>query len=297
MDSINSARAVRDSILRFAGSAWEGLNAFVKTPVFVFLVGGSFAAWYPAIRNATTPASERAAQKAEQEARADAALIAPILANLDIKDKGKYQASRAILRKLAGDTSGGKRPVIVAAIQALEDVGAQVYPNQTSTAPVDTTDKGAQRVYEAPTAKAASDSTATPRFRPAVALVTPLKDSGISSRVLAPAPLPEDPALVRLRSAAIYIQANQSDGNRITLAESLRHQLVDAKILALAVQRMDSSKIPRYTQVRYYHEEDRAMAEDLAELASTWGHLRVVLKKPTGWNASQGILELWLGKS
>ena len=297
MDSNNSIRTVLDPTFRFGTWAWDTLNALVKTPVFVFLVGGSFAAWYPAIHSATTPASEKAAQKAEQEAREDAALIAPILANLDIKDPGKYQASRAILLELAGDTARGERPVIIAAIHALEGVATQVYQAPTLTATVDTTDKGTERVFEAAARVPSSDSVAKPVPKPTMAIAHPTKDSEIPPRAFVSAPEPEDPGLARLRSAAIYIQANQSDPDRVALAETLRRQLLDAKIIAPAVQRIEPSRIPRHTQVRYYHDEDRAMAEDLAELASTKAHLRVVLKKPNGLKATQGILELWLGKS
>lgn len=297
MDSNDSFRTGLDPAIRFGAWTWEKLNALVKTPVFVFLVGGSFAAWYPTIHNATTPASEKAAQKAAQDAREDAALIAPLLANLDVKDPGKYQASRAILLELAGDTARGERPVIVAAIHALEGVATQVYQAPTLTASVDTSDKGSERVFEVAARSTPSDSVARPQPRPTAVAAVSAKDSAIPGRVQAPAPSPEDPALARLRTAAIYIQASQSDPDRLALAETLRRQFLDAKILAPAVQRIESSRIPRHTQVRYYHDEDRAMAEELAELASTKAHLRVVLKKPIGLKATPGILELWLGKS
>jgi hypothetical protein len=260
------------------------LNDVVKSPLFVFLVGGSFASFYPSIRAFLTPDGEKRAEREAEGDRADAALIAPILANMDFRDPGRYRASRAILQELAEDSLDGPRSVIVRALRAMDSMGIQVMaPPATDARPDDS----------------ASDSVVAPSAPVAEGLRANVASGSGSTTLPAPAeatPPADTMVPTQLRNAAVYIQAEGGDSGEVGRAGRMRSSLQRANVLAPAVQALDRKRIPDNSVVRYYHEADRDNAYRLAQLAARRLGRPVAVRKFDNEAAVAGVLELWLGR-
>jgi len=243
--------------------AWGHLNAFVQSPIFVFLFGASFATLLPTIKGCTDSADQVALQKAEVQTRADATLIAPFIANLDADKPGKFEASRAALTALesaASAANGGKSPAVYAAVNgAIIAVGETVYAKPPKP-----------------------DNEAT---RQAIAA---------ASSVLPPAAGDKPSVDLLTRGTLVYIEAGRDNQQSKAYAKSLWTSLRSASVLAPGVEELANITMPKQTQVRFYHDEDRAKAQQLAEMVSKITNSITLLAKPH-LDARPGTLEVWFG--
>jgi hypothetical protein len=246
--------------------AFDLVNTLVKSPLFVFIFGASFATIYPAIKSALTPAGELQRQKAQEDARADATLIAPFLANLSATEPGKFQASRAALQALQrASQSGGsdkERPMFVAVNEAVDAVAKQIWPptekNVLTQAVVENIDKNATVAPKVADAPAASFS--------------------------------------QLQNALVYIQVDRNDRAQQALAERIMKVLRTNSVVAPGIEKLPASTMPSKTQVRYFHESDRPRAESLAAIVSREIEGKQVYLAQPKLSAKEGTLELWFGK-
>lgn len=248
-----------------AKQLWGVINEFVKSPLFVFIFGASLATIYPTFKNIVTPASELEIQKTREEARADAALVAPFLANLSANEPGKFQASRAALQALehasSSSANGKESPMFVAVNKAIDAVAKQIWP---------------------PTEKAALTAAVVQQIDKNAKAASPLLDSANISYSL-------------LQNAAVYIQVNRENRIKQETAERILEALRSNSVVAPDIQKLAPSTMPNKTQIRYFHDSDRAKAEDLASIVSQETKLTVYIAKPN-LDAKEGTLEIWLGK-
>jgi hypothetical protein len=66
--------------------------------------------------------------------------------------------------------------------------------------------------------------------------------------------------------------------------------------LAPGIERLENSKIPKNTQVRYFNNSDLSKANNLAAIVQKTTNAKVYTVNP-GLKATEGTLELWLGKN
>lgn len=254
-------------------AAWDGLNEVVKSPVFVFFVGGSFIAFLPRLEEWRLPESERLARQQEQQTRADAAVVVPFLANLDASQPGKFRATKAALdalgsaSKLAHD--GKESPLFEGVNASVKAITDQLWPQ-----PVTTT----------------ADIPAEPA--PAAA-PSPGSGGGYASRPTSPAAPPAPPA--NLAQTCVYIQVARNDAAKLQWAADLKSQLTARSSLVPAIQQMSEQVVPRQTQVRYFNAEDRGNALAVATVVSGITHTEVGVARPA-LQAKPGTLEVWFSK-
>jgi hypothetical protein len=251
---------------------WDGLNEVVKSPVFVFFVGGSFIALLPRIEEWRLPRAEQQARAQEQQARADAALVAPFLVNLNANEQGRFRASAAALKTLEDASrrahDGQPSPMFEGVNAAIEAVARQLWP------PPPTTTNTPVAIDLTPVAGAA------PGY-------------GTSGSAAASAP-PAAPA-ANLAQACVYIQVARDDAAKRKLAAALKTELDARAILAPGIQLMSDSVIPNRTQVRYFNDDDRGTAQALAAVVKGTTNADPTLARPA-LQAKPGTLEVWFGK-
>jgi hypothetical protein len=97
------------------------------------------------------------------------------------------------------------------------------------------------------------------------------------------------------RNAVVYIQADKQAPAAVATANDLSHALNSKGIFSPGVQRMPSDTIPKWTQVRYFNDGDKAAAESLARVVSARLQRPVATAQPK-LPAKEGTLEIWLGK-
>ena len=240
------------------------LNNAVKSPLFVFLFGASLATVYPALKSFFTPESELALQKAQEEARADASLIAPFLNNLDSTQRGKFEASRAALRELENAShsarNGTHSPVFVAVNKAIEAVAVQLFPSTTGQVTPAVNQEIERSAAQAPSAVKA-----------------------------------KTPSYDRLRDAVVYVEVDRGDDAQQKQAKQLVDILRDNSVTTPGIERLATATMPSKTQVRYFNDSDRSLAEELASIAIGATGQPVVVVKPS-LTAKVGTLELWFGR-
>jgi hypothetical protein len=244
---------------------WNGINDFIKSPVFVFLIGSSFITLYPTIKNHFTSQSELEAQRVEAEARADAALVAPFLANLSTTDPGRFLASSAALHALEFAskpiTKDKTRLIFTAVNKAIDAVAINLYPP---------TDKsGLTKAFIQKTDNI---------VKPAISVSVDL-----------------DASYSRLQNSIVYIQVEKNKPNKNLLAQTVMNTLRAKSILAPGIERLDGDKIPQKTQVRYFYDTDLANANDLAAIVKNLTTIEV-FTVILNLKAKKGTLELWFGK-
>jgi hypothetical protein len=244
---------------------WDGLNEIVKSPLFVFLVGSSFLTFYPVIRPYLMSEQELKAQQVETAARADAALVAPFLASLNTNEPKRFQAARAALRVLEVATQTGEKGegnrIFKAVNVAIDTAAEQVYhpPEKTILTP-----KQVQKIDRA---------TEAPRV-----------------------PLGLDALYASLQSSIVYIQIEINKKEKQSMADTIRNTLRKNSVLAPGIERLENSKIPKNTQVRYFNDSDLSKANNLAAIVQKITSAKVYTVNP-GLKATEGTLELWLGKN
>jgi len=246
---------------RFLGA----LSEIIKSPVFVFVFGASLGTAYPTIKDWLTPSDQIALLKAQEQARADAALIAPFIGNLDVNKPGQFEATRAALLALEASATaadGGKKPPVYAAVnRAIEAVGVQLRP---------------------PTDKAQL-STEVNRQIEAIAKPAP------------PQPVNSPPSIELLgKGTLVYIQVDRDNARSQGLAEATLGALRAASVLAPGIEKLATTTMPKRTQVRYFYDEDRSKAEQLAAVVSKITGGETLLAKPK-LDAKLGTLEVWFG--
>jgi hypothetical protein len=240
------------------------LNELVKSPLFVFLFGASAATLYPAIKTLITPDSTLEVQRLREEAREDAVLIAPFVANLDADEPGKFEASRAALQALALASKGNaqtERPMFIAVNSAIQAVAVQLRP---------------------PTDKKA---------------LTPVVIQEIANNAAAapPATVEKSISYSSLKDAIVYIQVSSDNAPQQDAARKLSQTLRSNSVITPAIENLAASIMPNKTQVRYFHDSDRAEAETLAEVVRRETNSAVYLAKPN-LSAKPGTLEVWFAK-
>ncbi len=242
---------------------WKVVNEVVRSPLFVFIFGASI---MPIINYISTPASEIEAIKVREEARTDAALIAPFLANLNINEPGKFQASQAALRELERlsktSENGNKSPMFAAVNKAVEAVSKGIWP-------------------------------APPKTNLTVAVV-----QQIDNLAAQPDALPKSTvtSYSLLQSASVvYIQVNKDSPAQQETAQKVLKTLQANSVLAPGIEKLARNTMPKNTQIRYFNDTDRAKADDLAAIVSQETNLKVYVVKPN-IKAKEGVLEIWLGK-
>lgn len=238
----------------------------VKSPLFVFIFGASLGTAYPTVKDWFTPQDQLALRKAQDQSRADAALIAPFIGNLDATKPGQFEAARAALSALeeaATAANDGKRPPVYAAVnQAIYAVVEQIRP-RTDKAQLD-----AQVVRQI-------DSEARP------------------------APTPPDgstPSLESLtKGTLVYIQVDRDSTQSQSYAGQVLKALRSESVLAPGIEKLAQATMPTKTQVRYFHDEDKSKAEQLAALIGHVTGIQAFLVKPR-LDAKLGTLEIWFGR-
>jgi hypothetical protein len=244
----------------FSSQLLAFFNDVIRSPIFVFVFGAGLGTAYPVIKGWVTPADKLALQRVQEQARADAALIAPFIGNLDASKPGQFEAARAALLALEEAASaadgGSKRPVYAAVNKAIEAVAVQLRP------PTDKT-QGAQ-----------------------IELTSEPVPVGLASAFLDLSLLSKD--------TLVYVQVARTDEKSQRWANETVQLLHDASILAPGVEKLPAQTMPKRTQIRYYHEEDRLKAEQLAALVSGVTRGEVLLARPK-LDAKLGTLEVWFG--
>jgi hypothetical protein len=239
---------------------WDVTNEVVKSPLFVFLIGGSFIAFLPRIEEWRLTPADRDARRLEQQERADAVLIAPFLANLSATEPGRYRASAAALQALEkaskGAHDGKSNPMFEGVNSAITAVARELWPQPAVTGE-DTKILDKQATPASPTALNANPG--------------------------------------NLEKALVYIQVDGKNASSLSKAEELSVALHQKSILSPEIQKMSPDTIPNQTQVRYFNDEDRASAEALAALVMEKSGSMVFTVKPK-LKANQGTLEVWFGK-
>jgi hypothetical protein len=251
-------------------SGWQRLvgviGDIIKSPLFVFVFGASLGTAYPIIKDWLTPSDLLALRKAQDQARADAALIAPFINNLDATKPGQFEASRAALTALeaaATAANGGSRPPVYAAVNgAIDAVAIQLRP------PTDKTQLRAEVIR-----KIEAEATAAPN---------PPEGSAPSLESLT-------------KGTLVYIQIERDNRGSQRYAEDLVKALRSESILAPGIEKLASATMPQRTQVRYFHDEDKLKAEQLAALIQRVTGIQALLAKPR-LEAKVGTLEVWFGK-
>jgi hypothetical protein len=240
---------------------WNLTNEIVKSPLFVFLVGGSFLALWPQFEEWRLPEAQRQARQLEQQARADAALIAPFLANLNASEPGRYRASAAALSALelaSKNAHGGKTSPMFAGVNgAIDEVARQLFP-------------------QPPT-------------------VTPEVIKSLDAQAKPAAPSVSGSIIGALTNALVYIQVDKNDATKVAKATAFREELRRKSVLAPGIQTMPSNTIPNKTQVRYFDDEDKDAAAQVAALLAQSTGLQVFTAKPA-LKANRGTVEVWFGR-
>jgi hypothetical protein len=240
------------------------LNDLIKSPLFVFVFGASVGTVYPTVKEWLTPADRLSAQHAEENARADAALIAPFIASLDVNKPGQFEAARAALRALERSANaaeaGDKRVMFGAVNEAIEAVAIQLHPPTGRTLSAE--DNKQIEVTAAP----------------------------IKAQPAAGAPI----LSLLSKDTVVYVQVDRNDVKSEELASRTVAALRAASVLAPSVEKLATSTMPTKTQVRYYFDDDRVKAEQLAALVSQVTGREVLLAKPK-LAAKAGTLEVWFG--
>jgi phospholipase/lecithinase/hemolysin len=235
----------------------------------VFIFGAGTMTIYPAIQKLLTPATEIEFRMKAEQARADASLVAPFLSNLSTSDQAKFKATAAALQVLGEaskkDSKGEERPIFAAVNQEILTVAQQIWPS---------------------TQKDNIDSSVTKSID-SLAETIPVnnKSKDVSN------------AYAQLKNSLVYIQVAKNDSLKIKLAKVIMKDLNSNLILAPGIERINLEKIPQVTQVRYFNDTDKNHAEDLAAIITNIVQKSpVITVKPPFLNATEGTLELWLGK-
>lgn len=243
---------------------WAGVNELVKSPLFVFVFGASVGTVYPIIKDWFTPQKNLAIQKSQEQAKADAAMIVPFIANLDASKPGQFEASRAALSelgKVAGIDENGKiRPIFEAVNKSIEVVGAQLRPLPA-------------RELSAEDNKQIETTAET--VRPSSGAVSPMLS-------------------LLSKDTVVYVQVDKNNAMSQLQAEKIVSALRNASVLTPSIEKVTTAIMPKRTQVRYYHEEDKSKAEQLAALVLQVAGSEVQLAKPK-LDAKTGTLEVWIG--
>lgn len=241
-------------------------NEFIKSPLFVFVFGASLATAYPTLKGLFTPSSELALQRIQEQARADAILIAPFLGNLDSAKPGQFEATRAALLALEETTiaadNGTKRPIFSAVNKAIEAVAIQIRPP---------TNKGQ---------------------------LTPEINKQIESVAQPVRPEPKSlsvPLDALRKETLVYIQVERDNKKSQDYAEQTLKILRNSSIVSEGIERLPSKTMPNKTQVRYFYDEDKPKAEQLAAMVAGVTDSEVLVAKPK-LDAKRGTLEVWFGK-
>ena len=243
--------------------AW--VNDVIKSPLFVFVFGASLGTVYPILKEWATPPDRLAAQQAEERARADAALIAPFIGNLDTNKPGQFEAARAALQALEESSNaashGERRLIFVAVNKAIEAVGVQLHPPTGRTLSAE-----ANQQIEASAAPVAAQ--AAPPGGPVLSLLS--------------------------KDTVVYVQVDRNDARSQGFAEQTVAALRRASVLTPSIEKLATTTMPKKTQVRYYYDDDRVKAEQLAGLVSRVTGSEVLLAKPK-LESKAGTLEVWFG--
>ncbi|NTW68233.1 MAG: hypothetical protein HGB23_00105 [Chlorobiaceae bacterium] len=240
-------------------------NEIVKSPLFVFVFGASFATIYPTIQAFFTPESELEFQHRQAQAREDAILLAPFIANLSASEPGKFEASRAALKALEEVSQrtdkSGDRPIFKAVNKAVEAVAVQIRPP---------TDKG--------------ELTAE--------VIQQIDNSAVDAKLARSGGVV---SYTSFKDTVVYIQVDSSNRYQQGVADTLRDFLLSKSILTPDIEKMAMSTMPKRNQIRYFHDSDLSRAEDLAAIVTQATKLNVYVVKP-GLSAKPGTLEIWFGK-
>jgi hypothetical protein len=96
------------------------------------------------------------------------------------------------------------------------------------------------------------------------------------------------------KDTVVYVQVDRNDVKSQELANRTVAALRAASVLTPSVEKLATSTMPKKTQVRYYFDDDRVKAEQLAALVSQVTGHDVLLAKPK-LGAKAGTLEVWFG--
>ena len=88
---------------------------------------------------------------------------------------------------------------------------------------------------------------------------------------------------------------DQSKPDQQETANQIVKSLRTNEVIAPAIEKLDIKQLPTKTQVRYFHEADKASAEALAAVVGKEAKSEVYTAKPD-LKAKPGTLELWFGK-
>jgi hypothetical protein len=203
-------------------------------------------------------------QRTREDARADAILIAPFIANLDADKPGMFRASRAALEALAKASktdNGHERLMFTAVNSAIEATAVQLNPSPSKQGltkdSAEQIDKGATKVPPKP-------ASAQPSYEP-------------------------------LKDAVVYVQVLQDDHQQLEVAKEIVASLRENGVIAPGIEKLDADKMPEKTQVRYFTDSDKAIAETLAAIVGKKTNSAIYIAKPN-LKAKSGTLELWLVK-
>ena len=232
------------------------LNDIVRSPLFAFVFGSSIVALPPIFIGK----AERDARAANEQAKADATMIAPFISMLDRDHKEKYEASRLALLELRDASTrannGQERPIFTAVTKAIDSVGGEVYSKVPETASVD-----AEKVGK----------------------LIELEEISYD--------------ISQLRSGTmIYPQVSAQNKNSQKSMETIVEKLRQEKVLVQSTEKIDARKIPKKTQVRFFHSEDQFRAQQLAAFINSTKSLEVnvVYLENFKTKVKPGVLELWL---
>ena len=94
--------------------------------------------------------------------------------------------------------------------------------------------------------------------------------------------------------AMVYTQVKNNDEASFNLGKKIVGLLEKSGVLASDIERIDSSKIPKQTQVRYFNDNDKEKAEQLATFVSEQITEEVHIVRPPNLKTKPGVLEVWI---
>jgi hypothetical protein len=240
------------------------LNDLIKSPLFIFVFGAGLGTAYPLVKEWFTPSDQLILQRTQEQARADAALIAPFIGYLNAEKPGQFETARAALLALDESASaadnGKRRPVYAAVNRAIEAVAIQLRPPTDKSLSVEAT-----RQIEAIAKPAPLETTPT---TPSVGLLS--------------------------KDTLVYIQVDRNDSKSQAIAENTFRALRSASVLVAGIEKLATTTMPKKNQIRYFNDEDKPKAEQLAALVSRTAGGEVLLAEPP-LKAKPGTLEVWFG--